>query len=324
MKRRITLILLLAALAIGGGVWWRAQQAPPPGWQGYVDADYVRVAPTLGGQLTALSVHRGQEVAAGAKLFAQDDADDVAARDQAAATLAEAQDRLTNLEKAGRETEVAQAEADLADMRATRDRIARDLARNQDLLRSGAATRQTVEQQQADLVSAAAHVKASAAKLAQIQSATGRQYEIAAQRSVVAAQQAALAQAQWRVAQRHVVAPAGGRVADTYALPGEMVQAGAPVVELLPPGNILVRLFVPETALATLHRGEHLAIACDTCAAGLRATISFIAPQPEYTPPVIYSEAAREKLVYLVEAHPDPAQAATLKPGQPVTVRAAP
>ena len=97
-----------------------------------------------------------------------------------------------------------------------------------------------------------------------------------------------------------------------------MMQAGAPVVELLPPANILVRFFVPETALATIHRDERLTIACDSCAADLTARISFIAPQPEYTPPVIYSEAAREKLVYLVEARPDPAQAATLKPGQPV------
>jgi HlyD family secretion protein len=324
MKRILLFVAVLVALAIGGGLWWQTIEAPPPGWQGYADADYVRVGPTLGGQLVSLSVHRGDQVAAGAPLFAQDDADDLAARDQAAATLAEAQDRLTNLETAGRETEIAQAQADLVDMRATRDRIAKDLARNRDLLRSGAATQQTVDQQSADLDSAVAHVKASEAKLAQIQASTGRQYEIAAQRAVVAEQRAALAQAEWRLAQRHVAAPAAARVADTYALPGEMMAAGAPVVELLPPANILVRFFVPEMALATIHRDERLALSCDSCAADLTARISFIAPQPEYTPPVIYSEAAREKLVYLVEARPDPAQAATLKPGQPVNVRVAP
>jgi HlyD family secretion protein len=324
MKRSFVLVAGLAALAVAGGLWWQSYEAPPPGWQGYVDADYVRVGPTLGGQLVSLAVHRGDAVAAGAPLFAQDDANDRAARDQAAAALAEAQHRLTNLETAGRETEITQAEADLVDMRSTRDRIARDLARNQQLLRSGAATQQTVDQQQADLASAIAHVKASEAKLEQMQSSTGRQYEIAAQQAVVAEQAAALAQAEWRLAQRHVAAPAAARVADTYALPGEMVGAGASVVELLPPGNILVRFFVPETQLATIHRDERLAIACDSCAPGLTARISFIAPQPEYTPPVIYSEAAREKLVYLVEARPDPAQAATLKPGQPVNVRVAP
>jgi HlyD family secretion protein len=64
-----------------------------------------------------------------------------------------------------------------------------------------------------------------------------------------------------------------------------------------------------------------MAIGCDSCASGLTATVSFIAPQPEYTPPVIYSESTREKLVYLIEAHPTPDQAVQLKPGQPVDVR---
>ena len=324
MRRLLLFAAVLATLALGGGLWWRNHQAPPPGWQGYVDADYLRVGPTFGGQLVSLAVHRGDQVAAGAPLFEQDDTDDCAARDQAAATLDQAQNQLTNLEKGGRETEIAQAQADLVDMRATRDRIATDLTRNRQLLRIGGATQQTVDQQQADLDSAAAHVRASEAKLEQIQSSTGRQYEIAAPRAMVAMQRAALAQAEWRLAQRHVTAPTAALVADTYALPGEMMDAGAPVVELLPPGNILVRFFVPETALATIHSGERLAIACDSCAPGLTGRISFIAPQPEYTPPVIYSEAAREKLVYLVEAHPDPAQTATLKPGQPVSVRVAP
>ena len=71
-------------------------------------------------------------------------------------------------------------------------------------------------------------MKASEAKLQQMQQATGRQYEIAAQRAMVAEQRAALAQAEWRLAQRTVTAPAAGAVADTYALPGEMMQAGAP------------------------------------------------------------------------------------------------
>ena len=223
MTRRLVLLAILVVVAVGGGLWWQSHEAPAPGWQGYVDADYVRAGPTLGGQLVSLAVHRGDQVAAGGPLFAQDDADDLAARDQAAATLAEAQDRLTNLQTAGRETEITQAQADLADMRATRDRIANDLNRNRQLLRSGAATQQTVDQQQADLESAAAHVKASEAKLSQMQQSTGRQFEIAAQRAVVAEQRAALEQAEWRLAQRHVAAPAAGVVADTYALPGEMI-----------------------------------------------------------------------------------------------------
>jgi HlyD family secretion protein len=140
---------------------------------------------------------------------------------------------------------------------------------------------------------------------------------------MVAQARAALAQADWQLDQRHVAAPAAALVADTFARPGETINAGVPVVSLLPPQNILVRFFVPETEVATMHVGDRLAIGCDGCATDLTAAITFIAPQPEYTPPVIYSESNRTKLVYLVEAHPSPEQAVQLKPGQPVDVRRA-
>ncbi|HME20317.1 MAG TPA: HlyD family efflux transporter periplasmic adaptor subunit [Acetobacteraceae bacterium] len=321
MKRALFLVVLLATATGGAGWWWLHRNTDPTAWQGYVDAEYVRVSPTLTGRVTSIAVARGDQVAVGAPLFTQDDADDVAARDAAAGKLAEAQARLANLETRMRDTEIAQARADLADLIATRDRIAKDLARNEELLRTGAASRQTVDQQRADLASAIAHVDAANAKLAQMESPTGREYEIAAQRAMVEQARAGLAQAQWRVDQRHVSAPIAGLVSDTYARPGETINAGVPVVSLLPPQNILVRFFVPETALATLHAGDRLTIGCDGCAPGLTATVTFIAPQPEYTPPVIYSETNREKLVYLIEAHPPPDQAAQLKPGQPVDVR---
>jgi HlyD family secretion protein len=321
MKRILLAIVVLATAVGAAGWWWLHRTVGPDAWQGYLDAESVRVSPTLTGRVTGIAVARGDQVSDGALLFTQDDADDVGARDAAAGKLAEAQARLNNLETRSRDTEIAQGKADLADLVATRDRITRDLARNEELLRTGAASRQTVDQQRADLASATARVEAATAKLAQMQSPTGREYEIAAQRAMVAQAQAGLAQAEWRVSQRRITAPASALVNDTYARPGETINAGVPVVSLLPPQNILVRFFVPETELATLHVGDRLAIGCDACAAGLIATVTFIAPQPEYTPPVIYSETNREKLVYLIEAHPPPDQAVQLKPGQPVDVR---
>ncbi|HUN47770.1 MAG TPA: HlyD family secretion protein, partial [Stellaceae bacterium] len=133
--------------------------------------------------------------------------------------------------------------------------------------------------------------------------------------------QAALDMAEWRLAQRHVAAPAGGRVADVLARPGETMAVGAPVVSLLPPENILVRFFVPEAALATLHRGDAVGFVCDGCPADLGGTISFVSPQAEYTPPLIYSETSKAKLVYRIEARPKPEQAKLLNPGEPVLVR---
>jgi HlyD family secretion protein len=314
------IVVALALIVGGGGVWWMRQRAEPLGWQGYADADYVAVGPTQAGLLTRLFVRRGDTVAKDAPLFDQDDTDDKAARDQAA----QAEATLKNLQAESRETEIAQAEANLADTRATRDRIAEDLTRNTRLMHAGATPQQTVQQGQQQLASADAQVKAAEAKLAEDRSPTGREYEIAAQQAVVREQQAALTQAQWRLDQRHVAAPAAGRIADTMAEPGEVLSAGAPVVSLLPPQNIFVRFFVPEIDLARIHIGERMAILCDSCARNLIAHVSFIAPQPEYTPPVIFSEDTRSKLVWLIQARPTPAEATTLSPGQPVTVRPAP
>lgn len=318
-RRGLALVLLLAGMA--AGAWYALSRTPPPRhWLGYAEADYVKIAPTQQGRLVALWVARGDQVAAGAPLFAQDDGDDRAARDQAAAELTQARERLADLRGRGREQEILQARADLDDRRAAQQRVERDLARSEALVPTGAVPRQTVEQQRADARSAEARVQAAAAKLALLREPSGRAHAIAAQQAAVAAAQAVLDQAQWRLDQRRVAAPEAGRIADTYAQPGETVGAGVPVVSLLPPGNIRVRFFVPETALARLRPGMRVGIACDSCPDGLDATLSFIATAPEYTPPVIYSQGTRGNLVYRVEARPDPARRPRLKPGQPVDV----
>jgi HlyD family secretion protein len=149
----------------------------------------------------------------------------------------------------------------------------------------------------------------------------GRDREIEAQRAAVAAARAAVGMAEWRLAQRTVTAPVGGRVADVLAQPGETMAAGAPVVSILPPENIFVRFFVPETALSGLQRGDRVSFGCDGCPRELAGTISFISPTAEYTPPVIYSESTPAKLVYRIEARPKPDQAAFFNPGQPIDVR---
>ena len=64
-----------------------------------------------------------------------------------------------------------------------------------------------------------------------------------------------------------------------------------------------------------------MTLTCDACAANLSGVISFVAPQAEYTPPLIYSESSKSKLVYMIEARPSPEQAIRLNPGQPIEVQ---
>lgn len=325
MTRRLQIALAALAAAAGlGGWWWWAHRPPPPiAWQGYADADYVKIGPTQQGLLTSVAVARGDEVAAGAVLFTQDDAEDRAALDQAVRQLAQAEEQLANLQAGGKPTELQQAQANLADAQSTVIRVQADLARGEELLTHGNATRQSVDQLRADDRSARAKVDAAQAALAQLQRPMGRDREITAQANTVAAARAAVAMAQWRLDQRKVAAPIGGRVADVLARPGETMAAGSPVVSLLPPGNILVRFFVPEADLAGVHRDDPVGLSCDTCPKDLAATISFVSPQAEYTPPLIYSESSTSKLVYLIEARPRPDQAPSLNPGQPILVHPA-
>ena len=83
-----------------------------------------------------------------------------------------------------------------------------------------------------------------------------------------------------------------------------------------------VRFFVAEPMLARIAIDDPIRFGCDGCPADLTGKISFISRYAEYTPPVIYSQQERHKLVYLVEAMPtDPA---ALRVGQPVDVTVTP
>ncbi|HTZ70148.1 MAG TPA: HlyD family efflux transporter periplasmic adaptor subunit [Acetobacteraceae bacterium] len=309
-------------VAAGFGVWWWVQHRPHPViWQGYAEADFVKIGPTQPGLLMSVDVHRGDEVAAGQILFTQDATPDRAARDQAAHSLAQEEEQLKNLQMASRTTEIDEAAANVADAEATVTRTAADLRRGEALLPRGAVTKQSVDQMRADHQSAMAKLAAMQAALDQARAPVGRARQIEAQQAAVAGARAALAAAEWRLAQRTVAAPTAGRIADVLARPGEVMATAAPVVSLLPPGNIFVRFFVPENIVARLRRGGGVTFSCDFCPADLGGTISYIAPQAEYTPPVIYSEESREKLVFRIEARPRADEIGWFHPGEPMEVR---
>lgn len=130
--------------------------------------------------------------------------------------------------------------------------------------------------------------------------------------------EANLAWSKTRLDRRRALSPAAGSIEEVYFRPGETVPPGRPVVALLPPGNLKIRFFAPETELATIKIGDAVTVTCDACAAGLKAKVTFIARSAEYTPPVIYSLEERAKLVYLIEAFPENPE--KFRVGQPVSV----
>jgi HlyD family secretion protein len=121
-----------------------------------------------------------------------------------------------------------------------------------------------------------------------------------------------------RLARRRGFAPVAGTIQQIYFREGETVPAQRPVLSIMPPGNMKVRFFVPESELPKLSIGEEVKVTCDNCADDLTARVYFIATSAEYTPPVIYSLDERKKLVYLIQARPSKPDA--LRVGQPVSV----
>ena len=310
------LVAAVVAAALAG-----CTDAPPPGYGGYVEAEYVRVAAPTGGTLARLDVRRGDGVAPGAPLFALDSEQERAARAEAEARVAAAKAALANLEKGRRAPEVDAVRAQLAQAQASLRMSEADLARARKLVAEHFVSEQRVEEALARRDADRARVAELSAQVA-VANLPARSDEIAAARSELKAAGDALAQVQWRLDQRAQAAPVGGFVFDTLFRIGEFVPAGAPVVSLLPPGNVKVRFFVPETEVARVRPGGAATATCDGCDAPIGLVVDYVAPQAEFTPPVIYSRENRAKLVFMVEARPDKPQAA-LKPGLPVEVRLA-
>jgi len=302
------LVTLAAAVGIGG-------DDGPLQVQGYVEGEYVYIGAPVAGRLETLQVARGDRVEAGTPLFRLDRSSEQPARDDAAARLARAEATLANLRKGRRPSELASIEAQLAQAKAMLALSETKLERRKPL--ADAVSREDVEEADAEHERDKARVAELEAELATAQLGA-RADEIEAAEAEVAAARAQLAQAEWRLRELSQAAPKAGRVVDTLYRLGEWVEAGAPVVSMLPPDNVKVRFFVPEPQLGAIEIGDEVQVGCDACAPGLVAEISFIAPEAEYTPPVIYSREMRAKLVYLVEAKPR--QPDALRPGQPVDV----
>ncbi len=241
----------------------------PNEFQGYIEGEYVYVASPLGGALTNLAVHRGEEVKTGQLLFELERGSEAAALDEARKNLSRAQANLVLSEAA----------------------FARRVQLRKD---QGVISAEELDQARAQ----------RDADQAQVES------EIAA-----------LDKAQWSFDQKQQFSPANAFVHDTLYRPGEWVAAGNPVVELLPPGNVKVRFFAPQVALPRIKPGQTVSVTFDGGQRAYSATVNYISTQAEFTPPVLYNRENRAKLVYMIEAKFSPADAADLRPGQPVDVR---
>jgi HlyD family secretion protein len=312
--------LLLSVIALGSGLFSGCSKPTRDVVQGYIEGDYVYVASPFAGKLESLPVQRGTQAKAGDPLFTLESVAESAARDLAASRLEEGRAKLADALKGKRPEEIDAIKAALDQIRTALALSESELDRQAKLNASGASTAQDLDRARSTRDQNRQGVSQLEAELRSAQLGS-RGDQIAAARANVQALDAALAKADWDLRQKHQDATQAGEVFDTLYRVGEWVAAGRPVVVLLPPQNIKLRTFVPETRLGTIHPGDSVRVTIDGLPEAIIGKVSFVSPQAEYTPPVIYSRESRSKLVFLIEAVFDPAAAAKLHPGQPVDVQ---
>lgn len=314
-QRLLVAVLLLVGAAIVAGLIVVPQLNRTRTLTGYVEGEPLYLAAPVAGTVKAMYVARGDQVKAGQGLFVVDPSQPAAARDQALAQVEAAQAQAIDARKGQRPVELAVFEANIAAAQARARDAEAQLRRVSILAGKGFESKAALDDARATAQAAEAQVAAArrqrdAATLGQ------RQDQIRAADARVQEAQAGLFGAAARLTDVAPRAPATARVEDVFFQQGEWAPANQPILSLLPDERIYVKFFVPEASLAAYRPGEVVRFACDGCARGLTAKIVYISPRAEFTPPVIYSREARDRLVYLVEARPS----ARLNPGQPVDV----
>lgn len=312
--------LLVAGLLLAGAATVSALILIPaartaPTLTGYIEGEPLYLAAPVSGTVRSVHVARGQEVTPGDALFVIDPAQAQAQYDQAAAGALAAGAQADDARRGQRPVELAALDATIAAAEARARDARADLRRIEPLAQKGWYAPARLDEARAASDAAQAEVRA-ALRRRDAAALGAREDQIRAADARVAEARAVLGGAGARLSDLAPTAPAKARIEDVFFQPGEWAPANQPILALLPDDRIRLRVFVPEQNRAAYRIGRTLRFACDGCPSGLTARIEFISPRPEFTPPVIYSREARDRLVYLVEARPS----VRLDPGQPVDV----
>lgn len=309
---------LLAIGCFGGFFLWYEHDQPTPGFLGYVEGEFVRVASPGAGSLVSLPIKPGMNISLGAPLFALERENEMAARDEALHRYEQATFALENIKVGKRPEEIEVITNTLIQAEADQKFARLFLERQKKLIETKATSLESLDRARSNYNRGKARIAELKAQL-KVARLPAREMEIKAAQKEKEAAYALLRQAQWRLDQKSVPSPVTGFVFDTLYVPGEWVPAGSPVAVILPPENIKVRFFVSGDKLGELKLGQPATIYCDGQKKGIPARLSYISPTAEYTPPVLYSRDWRLKLSYMVEARPLESLE-SLHPGQPVDV----
>lgn len=321
MKHYAPTIALLALGALAALAWtFRDDDTRRNDFLGYVEGDLLFVGPVEGERLVKLDVDVGNVVKPGDPLFAMATPLLDEQRAEAAARYEQMKAQVENLRAAmNRPQQVAVLQAAVDRAVAALKLSTNEYERKRVLYSHGNTTKAALDQASMALDRDKATLE-EAKRQVEAARIPSRSHEIEAAEAAIGQARSQIDQIDIRIKRQHVAAPAAGTIQDVYFRVGEMVDAGKPVLALLPPGNRKVRFYVPETRLALVRLGEKVSVSCDGCKDGLWGRIIFAASREEFTPPVIFSDQERAKLVFKIEARLED-EARDLPLGLPVAVQ---
>jgi HlyD family secretion protein len=234
------------------------------------------LARTNGLQIQEILVDRGDRVSAGQLLARLDDRVLQAQREQAIASVAQAEARLAELRAGARSEEIARSkenirriEAEIAQATADQDLARKRLERNRSLEAEGAIARDRLDEALNEERNQEAIVQQSRARLAEAQQQL-RQLQAGNRAEVIAQASAAVAEAKSRRAiveaqldETRILSPSQGKISERNARIGDITDGQNPLFRIIENGRLELRLQVPETRLTAIRVGSPVTITSD-------------------------------------------------------------
>lgn len=290
MTRKISIFAVLAVLAafVGYAAWsvlLAPSDAPPEGFargNGRIEADLVDISTRLAGRVSEIAVGEGELVRPGDVLAVMDTTELKAQSARAAAAVASA------------EAAVVVARAGVAEAKARHALANSELDRAEALSERDVLSRENLEIRRTEAELARAGLAAAEAR-------------VLAQERAVDAELAALKEIEARIADSTLYAPVAGRVLYRLAQPGEVLGVGGKVLTLVSLGDVYMEFFLPASAAPRVRLGDEARIVVDVMPeVAVPATVSFVAPQAQFTPKQVETLEERESLVFRIRVRIPP------------------
>lgn len=287
---------------------------------GRIEAALVDLAPKVAGRVIAIRAKEGDRVKAGDLLISLDLGDTALAVERDRHGVESARARLQDLAVGSRQSEVAAAEAEVADRRAAVELAVKELQRQEFLLSKQVGAERDYDRAKTELDRAKATVRMSEERLTLTREGF-RRWQTQQARSEVDRAQAQLAQSQVIARESEIRAPADGVVTHRMVEPGQLLAAGQTGMTLALTTRLYVRTFVPETKMGQVKQGQTALVSVDAFPGKtFTATVAEISPDAEFTPKAVETKAERVNLVYAAKVDLTLGWNAPLVPGQPADV----